>query len=240
MGLSTVITTGAQPHLAAAGAGFSSPATSSSIESEIEPSQAHGGTSVLGHRREQSSLHEVARSPQPDFSGGTLRYGTKAAEELEARLAALTMMDAEHLRAEWRRLYRALPPSRLGRELLLLGVACKLQEQVHGGLSAGSTRRLAELATTMSDGGDLVRSRAVRLRQGAKLVREWHGETVTVLVLEDGFEWQGNRWRSLSRIAREITGTRWSGPRFFGMEKAKHRANTDLKPLANADQANDA
>ena len=141
---------------------------------------------------------------------------------------------------EWRRWYRALPPARLGRELLLLGVAWKIQEQLHGGLGAGTTRRLAELAATMSDGGDLVRSRAVRLRQGAKLVREWQGQMITVLVLEDGFEWQGRRWRSLSMIAREITGTRWSGPRFFGIDKGKRRVDTGRDLPANAGETIDA
>jgi hypothetical protein len=92
----------------------------------------------------------------------------------------------------------------------------------------------------MSGGGDLVRSRALRLRQGAKLMREWRGETITVLVLEDGFEWGGKRWRSLSMIAREITGTRWSGPRFFGIDKGKRRADTGRNLLANAGETIDA
>jgi hypothetical protein len=131
-------------------------------------------------------------------------------------------------------------PSRLGRELLLHGVAWKIQEQVHGGLSAGTTRRLAELAATMAGGGDLVRSRAVRLRHGAKLVREWQGQTITVLVLEDGFERQGRRWRSLSMIARAITGARCSGPRFFGIDKEKRRTDTGRHLPANAGEPIDA
>jgi hypothetical protein len=97
---------------------------------------------------------------------------------------------------------------------------------------------LAELTATMANGGDLVRSRAIRLRQGAKLVREWQGETITVLVLEDGFEWQGKRWRSLSKIAREIT--RWSGPRFFGLSKTKRRTDTDRALVANAGETSHA
>ena len=224
----------------AAAASFSSPTAGSAMEFDIEPSQAHGATGMPGDLRERASLREVARSPHPNPAGGAPLKGAKAAAELQAKLAAVTLMNAEQLRTEWRRLYRALPPSRIGRELLLLGVAWKLQEQVHGGLSAGTTRRLAELATTMSDGGDLVRSRAVRLRQGAKLVREWQGETITVLVLEDGFEWQGKRWRSLSKIAREITGTRWSGPRFFGLDKAKRRAGAGRDLVANAGETIDA
>ena len=194
----------------------------------------------LDDSQEHESPPESARSSQPEPDGSAPSKGAKRSAELHAKLAAVAQMDAERLRGEWRRWYRALPPSRLGRELLLLGVAWKIQEQVHGGLSAGSKRRLAELATTMSDGGDLVRSRAVRLRQGAKLVREWQGETITVLVLEDGFEWQGKRWRSLSMIAREITGTRWSGPRFFGIDKAKRRVDTGRDLLANAGETIDA
>jgi hypothetical protein len=157
----------------------------------------------------------------PGLANGELHNQGKAAAELGAKLAALSVMRAEQLRSEWRRLYRALPPSRVSRDLLELGVAWKLQEQAQGGLGTGVARRLAEFAKTLSDGGDLVRSRAVRVRQGAKLVREWQGETITVLVRDDGFEWRGRCWRSLSVIAREITGTRWSGPRFFGLAKPK-------------------
>ena len=69
----------------------------------------------------------------------------------------------------------------------------------------------------MEQAGDLARRRVARLKPGARLVREWRGQSHTVIVLEDGFEWQGKRWRSLSAIAREITGAHWSGPRFFGL-----------------------
>src|SRR3954470_8534446 len=188
----------------------------------------------LEHGQEYEATSEAARSPQPGAGGGAPNRAAKLLADLHAKLAAVTQMDAEQLRSEWRRWYRARPPSRLGRELLLLGVAWKIQEQVHGGLGAGTTRRLAELAATLADGGDLVRSRAVRLRQGAKLVREWQGQMITVLVLEDGFEWQGRRWRSLSMIAREITGTRWSGPRFFGIDRGKRRVGTGRNLPANA------
>ena len=98
-----------------------------------------------------------------------------------------------------------------------LAVAWKLQEKALGGLGAALKRRLAELATTMATTGDLAKARAVTLRPGAKLVREWHGEAHEVLVVDDGFEWRGERWRSLTAIAGTITGTHWSGPRFFGL-----------------------
>lgn len=143
--------------------------------------------------------------------------GTAAADAVGAQLAALNGKTYDALRAEWRRLYRQQPPKRVSRDLLILGVAWKLQEQAYGGLSATSKRRLAELARDLDRDGDIARARIERLKPGAKLVREWRGESHRVTVLEEGFEWRGERWRSLSVIARKITGTHWSGPRFFGL-----------------------
>ena len=85
-------------------------------------------------------------------------------------------------------------------------------------MTAAQKRRLAGITEELKKGGDLSAGPAIRLKPGLRLVREWRGETHTVLVLEDGFEWNGERRRSLSAIAREITGTRWSGPRFFGLK----------------------
>ena len=116
---------------------------------------------------------------------------TTAAADLAAKLAALPEMAAVDLRAEWRRLYRAQPPRRIGRHLLELGVAWKLQERAYGGLNATMKRRLADLVKTMGEKGDLAKARAVKLKPGAKLVREWRGETHDILVLEDGFQWRG-------------------------------------------------
>ncbi len=91
----------------------------------------------------------------------------------------------------------------------------------------------------MDEKGDLTQARAVRLKPGAKLVREWRGETHDVLVLEDGFQWRGRQWRSLSAIAREISGTHWSGPRFFGLQ-AKAEAGAKVGSKAGAEAAGDA
>lgn len=139
-----------------------------------------------------------------------------------ARLQALDAMDHAALRSEWRRLYRVDPPKRVSRDLLALGIGWKIQERAYGGFSAAAKRRLADLARTLERDGDVTRNRIARLRPGARLLREWRGESHTVIVREDGFEWRGRLWRSLSAIAREITGAQWSGPRFFGMTgKAK-------------------
>ncbi len=132
----------------------------------------------------------------------------------------LADLDTTVLRREWRRLYRSHPPLHIRRDLLVLAIAWKLQEKVHGGLTAAQKRRLAGIAEDLRKTGDLSAGPAIRMKPGLRLVREWRGETHTVLVLEDGFEWNGNRRRSLSAIAREITGTHWSGPRFFGLKRS--------------------
>ncbi len=154
---------------------------------------------------------------------------------MAAKLQALAEMDYDALRAEWRRLYRAHPPKRVARDLLMLGVAWKIQEQAYGGLGAAAKRRLADLAKTMERDGDVIRNRVARLKPGAKLVREWRGEAHTVIVIDDGFEWKGRHWRSLSAIACEITGVHWSGPRFFGLN-GKTGQQTDTR----AEEAVDA
>ena len=153
------------------------------------------------------------------------RSTTSGAADLATRLVALPGTPHGALRAEWRRLYRSEPPKRVSRDLLELGIAWKLQERALGGMSAALKRRITDLTKTMEAKGDLARARAVTLKPGARLMREWRGETHDVRVLEDGFEWRGQRWRSLSAIAREITGTQWSGPRFFGLEQRAKPAN---------------
>lgn len=161
-------------------------------------------------------------------------YGTTKAQMVTARLQALEQMDYTTLRSEWRRLYRAPAPKRVARNLLMLGIAWKIQEQAYGGLSAANKRRLADLAKTMDRDGDVTRNRVTRLKPGAKLVREWHGKTHTVTIIDEGFEWKGRHWRSLSAIAREITGVHWSGPRFFGLN-GKAEKQTDAQAQETAD-----
>jgi hypothetical protein len=162
--------------------------------------------------------------------------GLGGTDDVIAKLRALEQMDRATLHAEWRRLYRAHPPKRVARDLLMLAVAWKIQEQAYGGLGAATRRRLTELAGVLERDGDVVRSRVARLKPGAKLIREWRGKTHTVIVCEDGFEWRGRYWRSLSVIAREITGGHWSGPRFFGL-KEKVRINTNEKAVAETADA---
>ncbi len=163
-----------------------------------------------------------------------VRAGT--AEEVAIRLAALGEMDYAALQREWRRLYRQHPPRRVFRDFLMLGVAWKIQEKAYGGLGAVTKRRLDNLAKAMEQDGDIAQNRVAHLKPGAKLLREWQDKTHTVIVLEAGFEWEGKRWRSLSAIARTITGAHWSGPRFFGVKDPRFLGETK-RPATGAGTA---
>jgi hypothetical protein len=141
--------------------------------------------------------------------------------DIEARVLALEALTTADLRIEWRRLYRAIPPTRLSRDLLIRGAAYRVQEHAHGGLSLSTKRRLRSLCEGSDQRGRSAAIPAVALKPGSKLVRQWHGQVHTVNVLDAGFEYQGERYPSLSRIARRITGAHWSGPRFFGIGKRR-------------------
>src|SRR6202047_1884070 len=133
------------------------------------------------------------------------------------RLSEVTIFD---LRGEWRRLHRMPPPMRLSRGLLIRGIIYQLQERAYGGLSKAAARKLPEqTAAGQPSRGAAKPTPPVSLRPGTRLVREWRGVTHTVLIHADGIEWRGQRYRSLSVVARKITGARWSGPRFFGLRQ---------------------
>jgi hypothetical protein len=132
-------------------------------------------------------------------------------------LQRLPTLGRSELRAEWHRLYDAEAPARLGRELLITAVAYGLQHEVLGGLRPDLRRRLRKIAEAARHGSE-VPPAAPRLKPGTRLMREWQGRTHQVLVVDHGFLWQQAHYQSLSQIAREITGTRWSGPVFFGLK----------------------
>jgi hypothetical protein len=122
----------------------------------------------------------------------------------------------DELRREWRRLYNNDPP-RISRDLLILGIAYRRQEMAHGGLGKATLRKLRTLAKTLRTTGRVGPLPSLSLKPGARLVREWHGRSHTVTVTEDGFEYGGVSYSSLTTIANKITGAHWSGPRFFGV-----------------------
>jgi Protein of unknown function (DUF2924) len=109
-------------------------------------------------------------------------------------------------------------PDGLGRDLATRALAWQMQEQLHEGLPPARVRELGRLAAQLDANGDLDLARDLKLKPGTRLVRQWHARTYHVLVLDQGFEFDGRFFRSLTSIAREITGAAWSGPRFFGLK----------------------
>jgi len=137
--------------------------------------------------------------------------------DIAAELVRLEALTNFELRAEWRRLHHTQPPKSLSRDLLLHGITYKIQERAFGGLSNSALRKLTVTVSETSSAEKRRAAPSTVVKPGTRLVREWNGQTHTVLVQSDGVEWRGKRYRSLSVIAREITGTHWSGPRFFGL-----------------------
>lgn len=135
--------------------------------------------------------------------------------ELEQQIGGLRRMSREQLKGRWRDLYRVAPPVAFTPDLLARGIAWRLQEKEQGGLSLEARRML-------SGSGDAVPRRRrtsarVSLRPGNRLVRRWRGRTYVVEVTDGGLMYDGTRYSSLSVIASKITGTHWSGPKFFGL-----------------------
>ena len=138
----------------------------------------------------------------------------------DIEIRRLTDLPLEQLRAEWHRWHpdRCFP-DRLPRDLLVRTIAWQLQEKQFGRASPALATRLDRLSAQLSGSGILDLEREARLKTGTSLVREWRGQTHRVTALDEGFIWDGQRFESLSEIARAITGVRWSGPRFFGLKQ---------------------
>ena len=143
----------------------------------------------------------------------------KRAVDVAKALVRLSEVTIFELRGEWRRLHRMPPPMRLSRDLLTRGISYKLQERAYGGLAMATARKLEQAAAGPPSCGAAKPTPPISLRPGTRLVREWRGVTHMVLIHADGVEWRGQRYRSLSLVARKITGARWSGPRFFGLRR---------------------
>jgi hypothetical protein len=142
---------------------------------------------------------------------------------VEDEIARLPDRSTHELRLSWRKVYRRESPVGLSRDLMVRALANKLQERASGRPSLAMKRCLNTLAGELAKGGRSFNPGAV-LKTGARLVRQWRGHAHTVLVLEDGFEYEGQRYRSLTMIAARITGAHWSGPRFFGVTKRTSRS----------------
>jgi len=136
-------------------------------------------------------------------------------------LSRLPKLNLGELRQHWRALYKANASPHLSRELLVRAVAYRMQEVALGGLRPAQQRRLRQYAQEFKKTGETRLRARPELKSGTRLVREWQGRTYDVLVLDRGFSWQGTHYRSLSALARTITGTAWSGPLFFGLKPSR-------------------
>jgi Protein of unknown function (DUF2924) len=142
------------------------------------------------------------------------RSGTRS---LADELAELRGLDLRALKQRWRVLYRTEAPVHIGRALLLQAVAYRLQERALGGLKPSTRRLLERTAEDSLHRRTPTEAPTTKVTPGSVLIREWHGVSHRVTVLADCVLLRGARYRSLSEVARKITGTRWSGPRFFGL-----------------------
>jgi DUF2924 family protein len=138
---------------------------------------------------------------------------------IERKLDRIRSLGLEELRFEWHQQYHSEPP-KISRGLLVLALGYKLQEIEHGGLGKSTRRKLQTIAKALRTTGRVGPTPILNLKPGSRLVREWHGRTHTVTVTDDGFEYAGVSYASLTRVAKKITGAHWSGPRFFGLPAA--------------------
>ena len=146
---------------------------------------------------------------------------------IERELAQLAQSPIAILRARWRAEFRCDPPPAFGPDLLRRSLAYRLQEGVYGGLSAATRRELDRLVAQIEKNPGARPSLPRRIKPGSVLARDWKGKSHRVTVLARGFEYEARHYESLSEVARLITGTRWNGPRFFGL-RAESRTDGDL------------
>ena len=137
---------------------------------------------------------------------------------VEKQLETLPDLPRADLAKLWRQLYESAPDPKIRKPAMIRFLAYRIQEQAYGSLSAASERRLRQLEGSATGNSNLKTASAQKVHPGTRLVREWQNQVHLVNVEAKGYEYGGVRYRSLSEIARRITGTRWSGPLFFGLK----------------------
>jgi hypothetical protein len=153
---------------------------------------------------------------------GTIGRGL---DDLERNIASLPTLDTAALRQRWKALFGADPSPHFGRSVLVRAISYRIQETALGGLKPATQRLLDRIAESRSETA-LDRIPERRVNAGTVLVRQWRGVTHRVALLQEGVVYRNRRYKSLSEVARAITGARWSGPLFFGLKhRAKEAAN---------------
>lgn len=140
-------------------------------------------------------------------------------DEISAKIQQLRRLPKPELLALWQELFAKPPHPKLRRELMVPILAHRMQENAYGGLKLSTRKRLQRLAEELTPNLEASLRVTSQLRPGTKLLRQWQGELHEVMVGDEGFRYRGKHYQSLSEIAREITGTRWSGPAFFGLKQ---------------------
>src|SRR5690348_8473515 len=143
--------------------------------------------------------------------------------DLDSQLSRLSSLETGDLRNVWLESFGGPPHPKLRRELLIPILSYRLQEKALGGLRPSTVRRLRAIVDELASGKKRARHNHPGPRVGTRMVRQWQGTLHEVVTLDDGFMYDGQKYRSLSEIARAITGTRWSGPAFFGFKKRSAR-----------------
>ena len=140
--------------------------------------------------------------------------------ELEKKLTNLLKLDRPALIELWRKLYQTAPPPRIRNRFLICAIAYRMQEQVYGGLKP-TTKHFITRAITSLNAEKKLPAPPSTLKPGARLIREWHGVMHEVIVLERTVTYKGQQYKSLTEVAKIITGVKWSGPSFFGLKSKK-------------------
>src|ERR1700719_1646711 len=140
--------------------------------------------------------------------------------DIPSKIAQLRSLSRQDLLNLWQSLYHRAAPEGLRRELIVLCLAYKIQETACGGLKPSTRSELRRIARHLAtDASGIKATIHSKIKSGTTIVRQWQGQIYEVLVTESGYECKGASFKSLSQIARTITGTKWSGPLFFGLKK---------------------
>lgn len=149
-------------------------------------------------------------------------------DSVEQLLDSLAKMSRTKLESLWQQLFKSEPPTKIRNTLLRRVIAYRLQDQEFGGLSGARLRQRRQIATALEADPKATVSTRPRIKPGTRLVREWKQQVHTVEADVKGYEYRGAHYGSLSEIARLITGTRWSGPLFFGLKAKQSSALMEL------------
>ena len=145
--------------------------------------------------------------------------------KLASELKNINNLDRSELLHRWKKLYGSEPPAKISQQLLVRAVAYKIQENAFGGLKPATLKFLAKAAEdNSSNNKELSVAPPLTIKSGTRLIREWHGKTYEVEIIENGVLWGGKQYRSLSKVAHLITGTKRSGHLFFGLKSMSKEA----------------